>query len=186
MTRRLRMFCHAAPSLLFGAVLAVPLGSQQLPDSPQPQQSTQSPFSLPRQPSPPPRPAPSSNQTRVDLPWPRETTIDNQKITVYQPQLESWDGDELKAYAAVSVLSGKGDKPTYGVIWFNARTEVDKVNRQVTLNNFQLTKVTFPTMPEQDSKYQEILQAKVPTSTKVIALDRLEAELATIDAEQKD
>ena len=125
------------------------------------------------------------SQTQVDLPWPRETTVDGQKITVYQPQLDSWNGDELKAYAAVSVLTGKADKPTYGVIWFTARTEVDKVNRQVTLDNFQLTKVTFPMMPEQDSKYQELLQAKLPTSTKVIALDRLEAELATIAAEQE-
>ena len=37
----------------------------------------------------------------------------------------------------------------YGVIWFSARTEVDKVNRMVTLDSFVLTKQSFPTHRQQ-------------------------------------
>jgi hypothetical protein len=42
------------------------------------------------------------------------------------------------------VVSKSNKTPKYGVLWFTARTEVDKVNRQVTLDNFQITKVKFP------------------------------------------
>ena len=70
------------------------------------------------------------------------------------------------------------------MVWFTARTEVDKVNRQVTLDNFQITKVKFPTMEAKEAEYQAFLQAKLPGKSKVIALDRLEAALAASDSEQ--
>jgi len=161
---------------------------QQLPDAPQrqppPPSTDQSPFSLPRQPQPPARPPTSTTQARVDKPWPREATFGDEKIVVYQPQLEAWEGDELRAYAAVSLQNKDGKKSKYGVVWFTARTEVDKVNRQVTLDAFHITKVQLPTMAEKASEYQALLQAKLPSATKVISLDRIEAALATVVAEQ--
>jgi hypothetical protein len=63
---------------------------------------------------------------------------------MYQPQVEAWKGDELRAYAALSLESKTNKTAKYGVVWFTARTEVDKVNRQVTLDNFQITTVKFP------------------------------------------
>ncbi|MBV8553249.1 MAG: hypothetical protein JOY54_18275 [Acidobacteriaceae bacterium] len=57
-------------------------------------------------------------------------------MIVYQPQLESWTGNTLSAYAAVAVKTQGSSETAYGVIWFTARTEVDKVNRSVTLNDF--------------------------------------------------
>jgi len=104
---------------------------------------------------------------------------------MYQPQLEAWNGDELRAYAALAVMSTTKKTSKYGVVWFTARTEVDKVNRQVTLDNFEITKVTFPMMKTKEAEYQALLQAKLPGRTKVIALDRLEAALAAAsDSEQ--
>ena len=96
---------------------------------------------------------------------------------MYQPQLEAWNGDELRAYAALAVISKTNKTTKYGVVWFTARTEVDKVNRQVTLDNFQITKVKFPMMKTKEAEYQAFLQAKLPGKSKVIALDRLEAAL---------
>src|SRR5580765_4296077 len=73
---------------------------QQLPDAPHkqtpPPNTEQSPFSLPRQPQPPARPPTSTTQARVDKPWPREATFGDEKVVVYQPQLEAWEGDELR------------------------------------------------------------------------------------------
>jgi len=104
---------------------------------------------------------------------------------MYQPQLEAWNGDELRAFAALAVMSTTKKTSKYGVVWFTARTEVDKVNRQVTLDNFEITKVTFPMMKTKEAEYQALLQAKLPGRTKVIALDRLEAALAAAnDSEQ--
>ena len=36
--------------------------------------------------------------------WPRSVTVDGAQYTIYQPQLESWDGYIFKGQAAVSVL----------------------------------------------------------------------------------
>jgi len=53
--------------------------------------------------------------------------------------------------------------------------EVDKVNRQVTLYDFQITRVEFPTLKGATAEYKAFLQAKLPGKTKIIALDRLES-----------
>src|ERR1700757_3741022 len=126
-----------------------------------------------------PSKAPQNAVKAPDVSWPRELDRGDEKIFMYQPQLESWKDDEIRAYAALSVVKGKHkDKGTkYGVVWFTARTEVDKVNRQVTLDDFQITKLQFPTMKEREDEFRSLLQAKLPGKTKVVALDRLQAAL---------
>jgi hypothetical protein len=105
---------------------------------------------------------------------------------MYQPQLETWQGDEIKAYAALSLESKTSKAPKYGVVWFTAQTEVDKVNRQVTLNNFQITKVKFPTLEAKEEEIRVFLQSRLPGKSKIIALDRLETALAISDSEQNE
>jgi len=115
-----------------------------------------------------------------------------EKVAVFQPQLEAWEGETMRAYAAISVASKesakddqkKGTHPKYGVVWFTARTEVDKVNRQVTLDDFQITAVKFTTAPEREAEYKSFLQTKLPAKSKVVALDRMEFALAASDAGQ--
>ena len=70
------------------------------------------------------------------------------------------------------------------MVWFTAQTEVDKVNRQVTLDEFRITKVKFATMETKEHEYQAFLQAKLPGKSKVIALDRLETALAASESEE--
>ena len=69
-------------------------------------------------------------------------------------------------------------------MWFTAQTEVDEVNRQVTLDNFQITGVKFPAIPAKEPEYQAFLQARLPGKSKVIALDRMEAALEVSDSGQ--
>jgi hypothetical protein len=123
-------------------------------------------------------------EKRVDEAWPRKVTQGNETISMYQPQVETWKGNEVHAYAALAVTSTANKTTKYGVLWFTARTEVDKVNRQVTLDDFQVSKVKFPTMETREAEYQIFLQAKLPKRAKVIALDRMEAALAVSDSEQ--
>src|SRR5215510_7262924 len=180
---------HLVVSLMFCAqpcVLA--RAGQELPDHPQPQQ----PLPNAPQPQPTTQARPQNQASRVsavppqvDAPWPRESVLGDEKILMYQPQLETWEGDEVHAYAALSVESKGNSKPNYGVVWFTARTEVDKVNRQVTLDNFQITKIQFPAMEAKEQEYQSFLQAKLPGKSRVISLDRLEAALAVAASENK-
>jgi hypothetical protein len=181
-----------ALSLLIGnSSLLLPAQThKELPDHPQPQQS------LPDAPSAVVRSlgdsghqplAPATRAAQgVDNPWPREATRGDEKISMYQPQLEVWQGDELRAYAALSVVSKSNKTPKYGVLWFTAHTEVDKVNRQVTLDDFQITKVKFPTLKAKEAEYQSFLQAKLPGKSKIISLDRMETALAASESQQSE
>src|SRR5262245_43584966 len=111
-------------------------------------------------------------------PWPRVATIQGAKVSVYQPQLESWTGNLLDAYAAVTIKAPGSDAINYGVIWFTARTEVDKVNRVVTLANFKLTKRSFPTLANNGQAYTAAFQGAMPW-TQSMPLDELETALST-------
>jgi hypothetical protein len=63
------------------------------------------------------------------------------------------------------------------VVWFQARTEVDKVNRLVTLDQAKITKVKFPVAQDKEAELTALLEKKLPGATKTISLDRLETEL---------
>ena len=117
-------------------------------------------------------------------PWPRKVTIQNATISIYQPQLESWTGDLLDAYAAVTIKTPGSAVTNYGVIWFTARTEIDKVNRVVTLEGFALTKQNFPTLANNGSAYKSAFQSAMPW-TQSMPLDELETALSTTSVDQQ-
>ena len=119
-----------------------------------------------------------------DTGWPRSFTANGITFTVYQPQLTSWDGQQLAARAVVAAQPVGTPEPTYGTVNLSATTETDKVNRQVTLYNATVSNVQFPGSPDQNVNYQGLLQSWVMTSARSIALDRLEADLAIRQAQQ--
>jgi hypothetical protein len=128
----------------------------------------------------------------TDTPWPRVVKVGDQTVSMYQPQVESWAGEELRAYAALSVekeVDQRSEKGTakitkYGVMSFTARTEVDKVDRQVTLDDFQITKLQFPTIQEQEPRLKALLQEKLAGKSRVVALDRLETAWEASDSSE--
>ena len=99
-------------------------------------------------------------------------------LTVYQPQVESWQGNQLSFRAAVAAKAQGANTETFGVIWGSARTEVDRVARQVTLEELRLTRSNFPTLPDNGAAYLSELQQPFQGAARTIALDRLEASLA--------
>ena len=109
-------------------------------------------------------------------PWPRTFDAKGATISIYQPQLNSWNGNSLDAYSAVRIKASGSDVTNYGVIWFTARTEVDKVNRTVSLANFTLTKQNFPTLPNNGAAYTTVFQGGMPW-TDSMPLDVLETAL---------
>src|SRR5215475_2832929 len=109
--------------------------------------------------------------------WPRTFTNGANAFTVYQPQVDKWDQNLVDFYCAVELKTGKESAPKYGVVFVQARTEVDKVNRLVTLDQAKITKVKFPSAPDKEPELTALLEKKLPGATKTIALDRLEAAL---------
>ena len=112
---------------------------------------------------------------------PRKFATPAVTVNIYQPQLVHWTANSLDAYAAVTIESPGSEHRSYGVISFTARTEVDKVNRLVTLYGFKLTKCSFPAVPNNGSQYRRAFETNMPV-LKTIPLDLLETSLATATA----
>ena len=122
-------------------------------------------------------------------PWPRRVVAGSGStlttFLVYQPQLDSWSGITLEGHAAVSVQPAGAKDPTFGVIWFTARTDVDKVDRVVFLEDMNITRVSFPSAPANAAAWQAALQeSESGKKSKAIALDRLEADLGVVQAKK--
>lgn len=135
----------------------------------------------------PAKPAAQAPADAVAAPWPRKFTEDGTDITLHQPQIEEWQGDILSGRLAVAVKTGsKPDaqgKPqdvlSYGAAWFTARTDVDKVDRRVTLTDVWFKKVSFPTDRASEAKYQGLLnKIAAQRAARIVSLDQLESALA--------
>jgi uncharacterized membrane protein YgcG len=122
---------------------------------------------------------------QADSGWPRQFAHEGNTVTLYQPQVESWEGNQLKARIAVSVQTAAAAQPTFGVIWVAARTEVDKEKVLVTLEAIKIAKTDFPKESGDGSSYAEIVNQSVPLASRTVSLARLESSLAVTKAEQK-
>jgi hypothetical protein len=142
------------------SLLSSPANAQQpLPDAPKPKSAKT-----------------QTNQTS-ESGWPRTFHRAADTFTIYQPQVEKWDGNLISIYLAVELKTGKESAAKYGAAWLQARTEVDKVNRLVTMDQAKVTKVKFPAAPEREPELTALLEKRLPGATKTISLDRLEAAL---------
>ena len=129
-------------------------------------------------------PQPAADEVTPDQ-WPRSSKIDGTTYTMYQPQLDNWDGYLLKGRSAVSVQSATAKGPIFGVAEFTTTTLTDRAGRTVLLHNFDITNLTFPSAPGDAAKYRQGFMAMNPKQGHTISLDRLEAMLAIEGAEQK-
>src|SRR5947199_9013361 len=74
--------------------------------------------------------------------WPLQVSSPQGNVTVFQPQLESFQGDHLAARAAVSVDSGQ--QQTYGAVWFDSRVATDRGSRTVQVMDVNISRSHFP------------------------------------------
>jgi hypothetical protein len=106
-------------------------------------------------------------------------------ISVYLPQVDSWNGNRLEAHAAVSIAPPDKAAPVFGVLAATWDTQVDKGTRTVTLDGLRIVRVRFPSAPDKEPAYQKLLDQYIPRRVRTLELDRLEAALATIEARGK-
>jgi hypothetical protein len=117
--------------------------------------------------------------------WPKQFSSDGKNFTVYQPQVESWKDNRIEERVAVSVQAGSSSSPTFGVIWLKARADVDKPERVATLQDIEITKISFPTETGQEGAYKQVMQDNSREIFGNISLDRLRASLAINTTEAK-
>jgi hypothetical protein len=129
----------------------------------------------------------NGGQTAVggDSPWPRKIASGETTILFYRPQIDKWEGRQIEGYAAVSVETPGSQRPTYGQVYFTARTAVNAASRQVTLDNFRVTRGNFPTASDKTAAYLSIIQQAEGSAVETVPQDQLMSDLAVAQAEHK-
>ncbi|AZO76454.1 MULTISPECIES: hypothetical protein [unclassified Bosea (in: a-proteobacteria)] len=122
-------------------------------------------------------------QAAPDQTWPRVIADTGQDITIYQPQIERWRDSVIEARAAVSIKRPASEAPTLGVVWFKARTSIDKQSDLVTLDNIEVTKANFPSDAGSADTVLASLRQHATGGLRSISLSRLQSSLAVSEAE---
>jgi hypothetical protein len=120
----------------------------------------------------------------IDGGWPRDHQTSVGTVTVYQPQLDSWDGHRLAVYSAIAVKEKPESTPLFGVAWLDGTTVVDREARLVTFFDAKLRRVSFPSKPAMEAPVLQALSGEAGSLTKTLALDRLTAMLEVADADK--
>ncbi|MBN8493648.1 MAG: carbohydrate-binding family V/XII [Burkholderiales bacterium] len=125
-----------------------------------------------------PAPAAAAPANLPADPWPRDVSIANAAVLVYQPQVNSWVGNQIDMRMAMALKPTGATQETFGTVFATARTQVDRAARTVVFQNLAISKVDFPTLPDRGASYTSALQASLAQQMQTISLDRLEASLA--------
>ena len=131
-----------------------------------------------------PGPMPPASAVTPD-PWPKSLRDGTLTYTIFQPQLDSWDGYRIAAHAAVSVLPDGSKDASFGVVDIAAVTVVDRLARSVAFQDIQIVKSTFPSAPAQAAAYGVAIQATVAGGPSTMSLDRLQESLKVIGAQKR-
>lgn len=177
--------------LLSGPLASIgPAMAQTSPYPPAPPAYTPAPV--------PGRPAPAAAQpgaptagmpsdlAGLEQPWPRQVSAEGLNLMVYQPQVESWNGNvlNLKAAVGINVDAPNAYDRHFGAVWITARTDVDKDRGAVWLADVQVTRANFPTAPQYAAQVDRALDGQGGIVARVIALDQLQASLAIAEQQR--
>ena len=110
--------------------------------------------------------------------WPRVFEKDGKTLTIYQPQVDSWDGyTNLHFHCAIAV-DGVTTDQQYGMVEEDASTVTDQATRTVVITPVKRT-VTFANRPDAEviELRAAVDQLAPPNKANVISLDRIVAYL---------
>jgi len=104
--------------------------------------------------------------------WPKTFGDGQTRVEVYQPQIDRWEGNSLGGSAAFAYGQEKG-QPSYGIVKFTARVDVDKEARVAVLRDITLDAVSLPTAPADAAGVKQTLEAALPVKM-TVSLDQLQ------------
>ncbi|MDH3699194.1 MAG: hypothetical protein OEQ81_11050, partial [Flavobacteriaceae bacterium] len=114
--------------------------------------------------------------------WPREIQKNAYTITLYQPQLETLEGNILKGRMALSVKHNSED-PVFGASWFTVRLDTDKSSKTAVLESIDINKIKFPDMDDAEklSKLETIIEEDIESVEITMSLDNIISGLENVD-----
>src|SRR5580704_3432853 len=110
--------------------------------------------------------------------WPMELDDHGFHLVIYQPQVDSWKKNSLEGRAAVTATRTGSTQEAFGIVNLSARTDVDKETRMVMLEDVKVTGASFPGAKPEQGDLEKAVRDSLPNWPKVVALDRLLADLA--------
>jgi hypothetical protein len=137
--------------------------------------------------APPPPNEVTIDSNQLTSRWPLQVNGSDAQITIFQPQLEDFQGDTLKARAAVSIQPNGQDQPIFGAVWITSRVATDRVARTVQIIDLDITKSRFPNSDAatQDKFSGSIKQALLSRPV-TLSLDQLLSMLETVQKEESE
>lgn len=123
-----------------------------------------------------------------DYSWPREIPVSGGAtgtIVLYQPQAEQLAGNVLTARGAIALkVAGRAD-PIFGAMWMSAKIDVDRDSGMVWVHEVRITRVRWPdATAEQQTRFTQLVEMDFPKEGFRMTLARLQASLASADAER--
>ncbi len=113
--------------------------------------------------------------------WPKKVEKESFQISIYQPQINSLEGDILDARAAISVKK-KGERLVFGAMWFTSRLVTDFDTRLVNLTDVNIESVKIPDAGEaEESAMIRLLETEIPEMDMTFSLDRLLTSLEMVE-----
>jgi hypothetical protein len=121
-----------------------------------------------------PTSAPAQQESAPTEDWPRQITKDGNRLTYYQPQVDSWtDYRRLDGRVAV-VLTPAGGESVTGMITLQAQTDTDMQERTVVIHDIRVTSAVFPSLDEATQQNMRALAEDLfPKEAVPISLDRM-------------
>ncbi len=130
-------------------------------------------------------PAPAPDAGPRENRWPLELDAGDDHIVVYQPQLESFNGDKLTSRAAVSVQRKGQAEPTFGALWMESRAATDRVSRTVEILDVKVPRARFPDDASREEELTAVLRKRLAEKSLTLELDQLLAMLAVVEKEKR-
>jgi hypothetical protein len=112
--------------------------------------------------------------------WPKVIPFKNGgSATVYQPQPDNFEGNKIEGRSAVAVRETKTSEPVFGVIFFDAKMDVDKNSRTAVLESIVITASKFTGVDDTAklNKLSRFLEAEIPKWNLEISIDALVATI---------
>ncbi len=123
----------------------------------------------------------SQDEDNPTLTWPRDIITGEDTVTVYQPQLESFENNIIEGRMAISMQT-KSDGLVFGAAMFKATVNTDLDERLVELQRMEITQTSFPDVDEDKAaKFVRELELAIEGSTELMSLDRILASMELIE-----
>ena len=106
--------------------------------------------------------------------WPRTAvTASEDRVTLSQPQVETWDGETIHIKCAVAVVLHGSPTATIGTVQLRARTVLDRGRRMVTITELRVPALRFPVGESEIAPIQNALEGSIKGASLEIPLDEL-------------